>query len=848
MNKKSIIFICLLLFIGLAQANAKKQKDKKGTAYTKFFKKNNCKTEKGLITLHQSNGKVYFEFPNNLLGKEMMLGSQVEASSDASESFVGLQPHQPICIKFVKQDSTIQIRELNYSYVTNGEGIKNALTKNKLTPILASFKIKFSSDDSTSVVFDATNFFVDGNKRLDPFGVVGGFGARTTEFVQENSLLDNIHAFEDNITITSCMSYKLTTSFMGFSVATNKPYSSLIKRSLILLPEKKMKPRLSDPRIGVFYNIHTKLSSDDNGSKNVVYTNRWDLQPKDLDAFNRGELVEPVKPIVFYIDDKFPNKWYPYIKKGVEMWNKAFEGAGFKNVIITHKYPKNDSNFDPNSLRYNCIKYAPVLTQNSMGPSWIDPRTGEILNASVYLYHGISDLLNSWMFIQTAAADPRTRTTNMPDHLMGDAIKYIATHEVGHCLGLMHNMGASAAFPVDSLRSPSFTQKYGTTASIMDYARFNYVAQPGDFEKGVKMTPPDLGVYDYYVIKWLYKPILNMETPEQEVPILDKWISDKIKDPMYVYGKQQLYTRFDPRSQTEDLGDDPVKATRYAIKNLKYICEHMQEWLKDEDEDLSKRSELSFAIINIQFYRFYCHVLTNVGGVNLYEKYEGDPFPAYKALSKKVQKESILFILDILENSQWMNTPSMVDNLGIMHGDASFFLRKALFPHMFNRVMQIDFSEAKSYEDTYTQAEAIDDVFNYLWSATLKGQKISEARFDMQKSFVELLILNSKVVIKKSKKPLAGISVFGANAELMKIQDLVAREDAIMGLTNNEQVDGYEFLKKPNYLKRDTREVYFKCLMRNKEILKRCVRERSGDFKNEYKYLLAKINNALNKN
>lgn len=835
-----------------------KKEQKKETAYEKIFKDKECKTVKGLITLHKIDGKVYFEFPVNLLGKKMLLGSMVEAISNSDYSIVGQQPHTPLCIYFTQADSSIQIREANFLSITDEENVQRALDKNTIGPILSSFKIKALSPDSTAVVFDATKFFVGDKREMDPFSSAGGLYSRTNSFKKSKSLLGDIMAFEDNVSISSHMSYEVTSTFFGFVYEDKKPATALMKRSLMLLPEEKMRPRINDPRIGVFYNGHMTFSGEENGMKPLYYANRWKLEPKDVEAFKKGELTEPIKPILFYIDDKFPPSWIQNIRAGVENWNKAYEKFGFKNAIVTKMYPKNDPNFDPNNIKFNCVKYAPTLKQNSMGPSWIDPRTGEILNASIYMYHGMADLLGDWLFFQTSVPDKRVRTMHIPDDIMGDAIRYIATHEMGHCLGLMHNMGASFAFPVDSLRSPTFTQKYGTTPSIMDYARFNFVAQAGDLEKGVKLMPPELGVYDEYVIKWLYKPIYSANTSEEEVPVLESWISEKINDPMYKYGRQQIYTRFDPSAQTEDLGDDQVKATTYAMNNLKYIMENFNGWVKDEDHDFAFRKRISFSIVNIQYYWYLTHVLANIGGVYQYEKYEGDPGPAYRSVPEDVQRESILFLLDALENSSWLNNAELQQNIGDIYGNASEYMRRILFPFVMRYVANIGFSEAKSFDNPYTQSECIKDVFDYVWGSTIAGQTPSKEKLSMQKLLVKILISKSKVdapLLNGNSRALSNLT--DDQRGLVNLLILHEQEKAKLNSASSmishpinnglqeEEVSGFGFLQRFVYQTPDITHIYYGWLLQSKSIIEKAVKAHKGELKQDYEYLLVQINNSL---
>lgn len=358
--------------------------------------------------------------------------------------------------------------------------------------------MKAYNADSTAVVFEATKFFVSDDSRMDPFDPYGkkvyyGQGTRRKRFQSELSYVGDIKAFSDNVSITSSLSYLQDIALHGmFVLVIDEPVTVGVNRSLVLLPEEpRMRPRLADPRIGYFVSGKEVITDDLDGVKDVYYINRWDLQPKDVEAYKRGELVEPVKPIVYYVDDAFPNEWKTAIHAGIRLWNKAFEKIGFKNAVQSYDFPKDDPEFDPDNIKYSCVRYCPVGMANAQGPSWVDPRNSEVVNASVLIYHDVIKLINNMRFVQTAQVDERVRTTKLPEDVLFESMRYIVAHEVGHTLGLMHNMAASASIPVESYRDAEFMEKYGTTPSIMDYARFNYIAQPED--KGVSLTPPGIG-------------------------------------------------------------------------------------------------------------------------------------------------------------------------------------------------------------------------------------------------------------------------------------------------------------------------------------------------------------------
>ena len=631
--KKIIVLLmvtCLVLpFVQDANAFGKKKKKKMPTEQTTLVRPpvkktdpyaellKGAKTVKGdFITLHNVKGKIFFEMPVKYFNREMLLASTMTASNNSMFCLNGFKSKDPMHIKFVMIDSTIYMCDVNTSATFDEkEAVRMEKVKklNFLDPMRRKFKREAYNTDSTAVVFDASVLFNGGEPALAPIESQSSGLLQVSETPKTDlTIVGEMKAFDDNIMVKSTFSYDYSMRIMMFDLG-NGPLTIEATRTLLLLPEEKMRPRISDSRIGIFLTDKQYISNEEDGLQNYTLANRWRLEPKDMEAWKRGELVEPIKPIVYYIDDAFPELWRKAAKEGTLRWNKAFEKIGFKNVIQVRDFPKDDPEFDPDNLKYSCIRYVPSYTANAMGPSWVDPTTGEIINASVIVYNDVIKLNNQWRFVQTAQIDPSVRGKKLPDDIVYETLAYVIGHEVGHTLGLMHNMAASAAYPVDSLRSASFTQKYGTTPSIMDYARFNYVAQPED--KGVKLTPPDLGVYDEYAIKWLYCPIPEAVTPKDEIPTLESWIDEKVGDPRFRYGRQQLDARYDPSALEEDLGDDPIKAGNYGIKNLKYILSHLNEWIQD-DPTAEHKAGLCKAIAD-QYVRYVNNVVMNVGGIYL---------------------------------------------------------------------------------------------------------------------------------------------------------------------------------------------------------------------------------------
>ena len=639
------------------------------------------------------------------------------------------------------------------------------------------FPIETFTPDSSAVVIDVTDLFVSDDERLSPLDkysqhTLSGRLKRKETFEKEKSYVTGIKAFSDNVSVCSSLNYRVTISERGLR---DVPVTVSATRSILLLDSLPARPRLTDSRIAIFPTGKMLYSPTTQGARPVWYAHRWRLEPSDPEAYRRGEVVDPVKPIVFYIDRNFPRTWLPYIFEGVNQWSELFEEIGFRNAVQARLFPEDDPEFDPDNLKYSCVRYAPVTIQNAMGPSWTDPRSGQIVSASVYLYHDVIELINNWLFVQTSPADPRVRQKQIPQQIIGDALRYVLSHEIGHCLGFMHNMGASAVIPVDSLRSPTFTRQTGTTLSIMDYARFNYVAQPGDFERGVRMTPPRFGVYDRFLVKWNYTPLF-VESPEEEYLLTSEWLREASAHPALRYGKQQFSELLDPRSLSEDLGDDHVRASEYGIANLKYVLAHLNAWTESDDPDYTYRKAIYNGIVN-QYFTYLNHVYADVGGVYLYEKHVGDSVEHYRSVPRERQMRALEFLLDQLDDMRWLDDRSVTDNLGLV-ASAADAVCEAVMKAVVAAPSKVGLSAALAAGDPFTPQACMSLIYDRIWAPTQRREALNLSQIKRQRLFLEMLGTVAGLRAEGDSKSLAAMRQIEVPAAFRADRDLFSPASA----------------------------------------------------------------------
>lgn len=604
-------------------------------------------TDKGLFTTHIKGDELYFELHDSLLGKDLLMitrYAQLPANYNAYTN-AGSKSSQ-LMVRFSKKRDRILLTQHSFiNTAKTSDPISLSVEKNNFPPILGAFNIQ--NKESDRYLFKVSDYF---NSDAPSFNVIRKslkkkFGLSSLD--QKRSFIDNVKSFPENTEILHTLTYNASSPPRGNSTGT---FSFQINHSIILLPKKPMQVRYEDPRVGWFTLKQYNYSSEALKSDEVRLIRRWRLVPSDIKRYNNGELVKPIKPIVYYLDPATPLKWRPYFKKGIEDWNTAFEKAGFKNAIIAKDPPSKseDPDFSPEDSRYSTVRYVASTTRNAIGPSVSDPRTGEIIESDIIWYHNHLRSYRNRYLLETAAANPKARTLNTPEEEIGEMMRRVISHEIGHALGLPHNMKASSAYPVDSLRSGNFTQKMGIATTIMDYARFNYIAQPGD--KNIRFVR-QLGPYDDYSIEWGYR-YYSQETSETEKVSLGRMVDKKSMDPIYMFG----YNGYDPNSQTENIGDDPTKASAYGIKNLKIVIKNLEEWTTLEGQSYDDLQELYKELIAV-YRRYIYHVIRLIGGVNQTLMNKGQDNIPYKNLPKKNQ----LSALDFLKPNLWSTQNWLID-------------------------------------------------------------------------------------------------------------------------------------------------------------------------------------------
>ena len=718
------------------------------TDFEKIASESNL-VSRGMFNVYAQDGKYYFEIPVSLLQRDMLVVNKLQRVpfelNDAGVNRGTNYETQMIRFEWNKEEKKIRVRQSRpLPESPENDAITRSVRDNFISPLIADFKLEACNADSTAVIIQINDIYDGSETSIN--NVFDNINLGTSA-IKDLSRIMSIKAFPNNIVATSELTTKVREGMSAVNVTVE------VSSSLVLLPEKPMMGRLDDPKVGYFTKDLLYFSDSQQKTEEKKYITRWRLEPKseDREAYLRGELVEPEKPIVFYIENSTPYRWRKYIKQGIEDWQVAFEHAGFKNAIIAKELPDSIA-ANADDINYSVVTYAASSKANAMGPSILDPRSGEILEADIMWWHNVISMVQEWITVQTGAIDPKARGTKLPDEMMGDAIRFVACHEVGHSLGLRHNMMGSWTFPTDSLRSKSFTDKMNSTASsIMDYARYNYVAQPGD---GVTAVSPHIGPYDIFAIEYGYR-WYGLPTPEAEKDVLYDFLN-KHNGRLYKYSEaQDPRSAVDPRAQNEDLGDDPVRSSELGIANLKRIVPEIIKWTTtgEKGQTYEEASRLYYAVIT-QWNNYLYHVMANIGGIYIENTTVGDGVKTYTYVEKEKQEASLDFLLnEVLCYPRWLFDTEISDYTFLLRKNPTGVIEYAPSQILKNtqgyifwdllsndRLMRMLENELKNGKKAFTVVEMMDKMHNSIFATTIKGGTPDVMERNLQKGFLDALI------------------------------------------------------------------------------------------------------------
>ena len=708
----------------------KKEEDK----YTKFFKDKKVETARGkFVTLHKIDGNVYLELPTKYLGKELMMGAKVTSTTDPDYLAVGSMNSAPIVFRFEKQDSVIVMKAPNsivYRRDASPE-LQKALELNYRDQSVESFTPEVYKADSSAVVLkinslvtESSPFFEIVPSQQGPFKITSSRNSSLT-FVR------GLKSFDSNASVRVEMNFSVNASLMGvLTVAKDMPLTAEVTYTILPVEASNAIPRFADARVG--YQTTRKVSFPDylDQSEPVYLAHRWQLVPKDKKAYAKGQLTEPEKKIVFYLDSAFPASWQRPIREGVLRWNKAFEAAGFRNAIEVRDFPKNDKQFDPDNLEYSCIRYIPNSQETIAASNWTDPRTGEIFSGNLTIYNNVEALMHKQRFIGTAAVDPQVRSSRLPQALFEESLSQLVTQEMGSVLGLLHNYAASASYTTDQLRSAKFTKESGLTPSILDGVTYNYLAQPSD--KGVRLVNDQLGVYDLFAIDWGYRYFDLKGDPAAEAKELLSRVDKRAREPYLRYAPEQRYA-VDPTVRTEDLGNDPIKTAELTMKNLAFIQSNLSKWITN-DPDSRKKKSLYLAIVQ-GYYLQLKNAMSLVGGVVCQESRLSTSLPRYQVVPKAKQREAFQWLLRQAKDFQGKADRNF-ERKGFI--DVSYYdqLLEFLVKDIYDLRSRIIIASQVDSK-TYSLGEYFDDLYQATFASTIAGKSPNHMERLMQIAFID---------------------------------------------------------------------------------------------------------------
>ena len=708
----------------------KKEEDK----YTKFFKDKKVETARGkFVTLHKIDGNVYLELPTKYLGKELMMGAKITSTTDPDYLAVGSMNSAPIVFRFEKQDSVIVMKVPNsivYRRDASPE-LQKALELNYRDQSVESFTPEVYKADSSAVVLkinslvtESSPFFEIVPSQQGPFKITSSRNSSLT-FVR------GLKSFDSNASVRVEMNFSVNASLMGvLTVAKDMPLTAEVTYTILPVEASNAIPRFADARVG--YQTTRKVSFPDylDQSEPVYLAHRWQLVPKDKKAYAKGQLTEPEKKIVFYLDSAFPASWQRPIREGVLRWNKAFEAAGFRNAIEVRDFPKNDKQFDPDNLEYSCIRYIPNSQETIAASNWADPRTGEIFSGNLTIYNNVEALMHKQRFIGTAAVDPQVRSSRLPQALFEESLSQLVTQEMGSVLGLLHNYAASASYTTDQLRSAKFTKESGLAPSILDGVTYNYLAQPSD--KGVRLINDQLGVYDLFAIDWGYRYFDLKGDPAAEAKELLSRVDKRAREPYLRYAPEQRYA-VDPTVRTEDLGNDPIKTAELTMKNLAFIQSNLSKWITN-DPDSRKKKSLYLAIVQ-GYYLQLKNAMSLVGGVVCQESRLSTSLPRYQVVPKAKQREAFQWLLRQAKDFQGKADRNF-ERKGFI--DVSYYdqLLEFLVKDIYDLRSRIIIASQVDSK-TYSLGEYFDDLYQATFASTIAGKSPNHMERLLQIAFID---------------------------------------------------------------------------------------------------------------
>ncbi len=714
--------------------DTKKEKKKEEDKYTKFFKDKKVETARGkFVTLHKIDGSVYLELPTKYLGKELMMGAKVTSTTDPDYLAVGSMNSAPIVFRFEKQDSVIVMKAPNsivYRRDASPE-LQKALELNYRDQSVESFTPEAYKADSSAVVLkinslvtESSPFFEIVPSQQGPFKITSSRNSNLT-FVR------GLKSFDSNASVRVEMNFSVNASLMGvLTVAKDMPLTAEVTYTILPVEASNAIPRFADARVG--YQTTRKVSFPDylDQSEPVYLAHRWQLVPKDKKAYAKGQLTEPEKKIVFYLDSAFPASWQRPIREGVLRWNKAFEAAGFRNAIEVRDFPKNDKQFDPDNLEYSCIRYIPNSQETIASSNWADPRTGEIFSGNLTIYNNVEALMHKQRFIGTAAVDPQVRSSRLPQALFEESLSQLVTQEMGSVLGLLHNYAASASYTTDQLRSAKFTTESGLAPSILDGVTYNYLAQPSD--KGVRLINDQLGVYDLFAIDWGYRYFDLKGDPAAEAKELLSRVDKRAREPYLRYAPEQRYA-VDPTVRTEDLGNDPIKTAELTMKNLAFIQSNLSKWITN-DPDSRKKKSLYLAIVQ-GYYLQLKNAMSLVGGVVCQESRLSTSLPRYQVVPKAKQREAFQWLLRQAKDFQGKADRNF-ERKGFI--DVSYYdqLLEYLIKDIYDLRSRIIIASQVDSK-TYSLGEYFDDLYQATFASTIAGKSPNHMERLMQIAFID---------------------------------------------------------------------------------------------------------------